>query len=150
MASMAVAVIPAAGTGSRLGDATTGSKEVADVGGRPLILHVFDRLALAGIGQAVVVTRHDKADLRDVLSAVDGIKLVAIDESPSELHSVISGLAGIDGTVALAYPDILFEPQDAFASLLRRLDETDAHLVLGLFPTGEPDAVDMVAIDDAG
>lgn len=150
MRRMAVAVIPAAGTGSRLGDATPGSKEVADVGGRPLILHLFDRLSLAGIGRSVVVTRSDKTDLRAVLSAVDGVELRDLEASPSELHSVAAGTAGIEGAVALAYPDILFDPPDAFSPLIHHLEEKRVDLVLGLFPAEKPERVDMVALDDAG
>lgn len=150
MRHMAVAVIPAAGTGSRLGDATPGSKEVADVGGRPLILHLFDRLMLAGIGRAVVVTRADKTDLHAVLSAVDGVDLRDLEASPSELHSVAAGVAGIEEAVALAYPDIIFDPPDAFSPLIHRLEGTRADLVLGLFPAEDPERVDMVALDDAG
>lgn len=150
MAHMAVAVIPAAGTGSRLGEATPGSKEVADVGGRPLILHVFDRLALAEIDRTVVVTRHDKADLRAVLSAVDGVEVRGVETSPSELNSVAVATAGIEETVALAYPDVLFDPEGAFSPLLRHLEDKRADLVLGLFPTGTAETVDMVALDEAG
>ena len=47
-------------------------------------------------------------------------------------------------------PDILFAPEDAYVSLLARLNETDAEAVLGLFPTDEPWRTDVVEKDSAG
>jgi glucose-1-phosphate thymidylyltransferase len=147
---MAVAVIPAAGTGSRLGDATPGSKEVAEVGGRPVVEHVLDRLAIAGIERGVVVIRPGKDDISSAISGDDrvGVEFLVLDESPSELYSVAAGTTRISGPVVLAYPDVLFEPVDGLSALLHRLDSTGADLVLGLFPTDTPDRVDMVALDD--
>lgn len=150
MRRMAVAVIPAAGTGSRLGDTIEGSKEVADLGGRPLILHLIDRLALAGIERSVVVTRPEKTDLLAVLDTVDGVDLRTLEASPSELHSVAAAVAGIEEPVVLAYPDVLFEPKDALAAVARRQDRTHADVVLGLFPSDDPESVDMVELDAAG
>lgn len=48
------ALIPAAGRGARL-DRPNTPKPLVDVGGRPIILHVLERLALAGVQRAVVV-----------------------------------------------------------------------------------------------
>lgn len=145
-----VGVIPAAGSGSRLG--IDGSKEVVEVGGRPIIAHLLDRLASAGIDEAVIVLRAGKEDIPAALAGNDAVPLayVTIDESPSELDSVAAGVATVEGVVALGYPDVLFEPDDAYAALLERLRETGADLVLGIFPTTTPDRVDMVALDDAG
>ena len=36
--------------------------------------------------------------------------------------------------VAFGYPDILFEPEDAFSQLIRKQAETKASVVLGIFP----------------
>lgn len=147
----ATAVIPAAGLGTRLAGLLPGSKEAADIGGRPLILHLLDRLALAGIERSVVVTRADKIDLQETLAPVAGAELLIVDTSPSELHSVAAGAARSSGATALAYPDVLFEPRNAFATLLDQLEETEtAEVVLGLFPTDEPERVDMVALDADG
>ena len=148
-----VAVIPAAGIGSRLADSVSGSKEVADVGGEPVIAHVLRRLARASVAEVVVVLRVGKEDIPAALAAYDDVDLtyIVVDESPSELHSVAAGVRSAEGrVVALAYPDVLFQPQDAFSSLLERLETTDADVVLGLFPTARPERVDMVALDARG
>ena len=150
-----VAVIPAAGTGSRLGDSVSGSKEVAEVGGQPVIAYLLRRLRLAGIDQAVVVLREGKSDVQETLSGRDDIGVdlsyLIVEETPSELHSVAAALQPVDGhQVALGDPDILFQPRDAFAALLARQHATGADLVLGLFTTDHPERVDMVALDDRG
>ena len=148
-----VAVIPAAGIGSRLADSVPGSKEVADVGGEPVIAHVLRRLARASLTEVVVVLRVGKEDIPAALAGYDDVDLtyIVVDDSPSELHSVAAGVRSAEGRViALAYADILFQPHDAFSSLLERLEAPHADVVLGLFPTARPERVDMVALDARG
>ena len=147
------AVIPAAGRGRRLGDSVPGSKEVAEIGGEPVCAHLLRRLALAGIGHAVVVLRDGKWDVPQAMLGYQslGVDLayVVVGETPSELHSVAAGLSFTRGRlVGLGYPDILFEPRDAFSALLHCQNRTGADLVLGLFPTDRPEKVDMVVLDD--
>jgi len=151
-AERVVAVIPAAGRARRLGDSVPGSKEVADVGGEPVCAHLLRRLALAGVSQAIVVLGDGKWDVPQTLLGYRslGVDLayVVVGESPSELHSVAAGLSFTSGRlVALGYPDILFEPRDAFSVLLDCQSHTSADLVLGLFPTDRPERVDMVVLD---
>jgi CTP:molybdopterin cytidylyltransferase MocA/SAM-dependent methyltransferase len=50
-----VGLVLAAGAGSRFG----GDKLLATIGGRPVLQHVLDVLAEAGVGEAVVVLGHD-------------------------------------------------------------------------------------------
>ena len=40
----------------------------------------------------------------------------------------------MNNLVAFGYPDILFEPHDAFSRLIKRQRETEASVVLGIFP----------------
>jgi glucose-1-phosphate thymidylyltransferase len=148
-----VAVIPAAGWGTRLGDSVPGSKEAVELEAEPLIGHLLRRLAAAGIGNTVVVLREGKRDVSEALDRYEdlGVELVTIvvEESPSELHSVALGLASAgDCLVALGYPDVMFEPEDAFEKLITRQRETGADLVLGLFPCEHPESVDMVVLDE--
>jgi glucose-1-phosphate thymidylyltransferase len=145
-------VIPAAGRARRLGDSVPGSKEVADVGGEPVCVHLLRRLAVAGVSQAVVVLGNGKWDVPKTLlgSRSLGVDLayVVVGNSPSELHSVAAGLSFTsEHLVALGYPDILFEPRDAFSALLDCQSLTNADLVLGLFPNDRPEKVDMVVLD---
>jgi glucose-1-phosphate thymidylyltransferase len=52
--------------------------------------------------------------------------------------------------ILLGFPDILFQPKDAYVHLLRRQAETQADVVLGLFPTSHPEKVGMVDVDQTG
>ena len=48
--------------------------------------------------------------------------------------------------VLFGFPDILFEPADAFSQLLKRQEETQADVVLGCFPVASPHKWDMVEL----
>ncbi len=52
-----------------------------------------------------------------------------------------------DCRVALGFPDILFEPRDAYRRLAARHEESGADAVLGLFPTDRSEKTDMVELD---
>jgi glucose-1-phosphate thymidylyltransferase len=52
--------------------------------------------------------------------------------------------------VALGFPDIIFEPIDAFAILLAHQTRTGADAVLGLFPAQNAHKCDMVETDARG
>jgi glucose-1-phosphate thymidylyltransferase len=47
-------------------------------------------------------------------------------------------------TVVFGFPDLLFQPDDAFVHLLNRRATTGADVVLGLFPADRPSKMDMV------
>ena len=49
-----------------------------------------------------------------------------------------------DAVVALGFPDVIFEPVDAYARLLARREGGGADLVLGLFPAERCQTTDMV------
>lgn len=55
-----------------------------------------------------------------------------------------------DALVIMGFPDILFQPDDAYRRLLDRQLETQADLVLGLFPARTPGKVDMVRVEEDG
>ncbi len=52
--------------------------------------------------------------------------------------------------VALGFPDMVLEPDDAFVQLLARHEACGADLVLGLFPALRPEKTDMVELDERG
>ena len=52
--------------------------------------------------------------------------------------------------VALGFPDIIFQPNDAFEKLLAHQGKTGADIVLGLFPTSQPHKMDMVELGKTG
>lgn len=147
------AIIPAAGRATRLGSTISGSKEVVDIEGRPVVSYLLQRLVTAGIDRALIALRAGKWDIPAVLvgEVLHGLSpaYVVLDDSPSPAHSVAHALRfASKDVVALAFPDVLFEPHDAFARMLDQLDESRADLVLGLFPSATPERVDMVRMDD--
>ena len=52
--------------------------------------------------------------------------------------------------IVFGFPDILFGPPDAFGRALRRLSNTKADIVMGLFRAHDIRIADMVAVDQAG
>jgi glucose-1-phosphate thymidylyltransferase len=55
-----------------------------------------------------------------------------------------------DAQVVIGFPDILFEPSDAYQALINRQTRTQADVVLGLFPTDQPQKVGVVDFDETG
>jgi glucose-1-phosphate thymidylyltransferase len=55
-----------------------------------------------------------------------------------------------NGKIVLGFPDIIFQPDDAFSRLLNHQIDTNSDIVLGLFPTDEPAKCDMVDLDGSG
>lgn len=154
-----VALLPAAGIGSRLPQRRL-SKELLPFGSgegeeSPVISHLLRCVQQAGIRNIVIVLRQEKRDIPDYLLG-DGW------QGSDFSYEITAGTSGVPETVALGlrgvqsrrvffgFPDILFEPTDAPLTIMRRLDSTDADVVLGLFPTDNPGKFDMVQIDDEG
>ena len=158
-----VGLIPAAGRAQRLG-ALPCSKEVFPVGfeetpdgrqPRPACAHLLEAFRDGGIRRAFVLLRQGKWDIPAVLGrgrryGVD-LAYLALEPTsgvPQTLDAAFPFVA--DATVALGFPDILFEPRDAYIQVLDRLERTSADVVLGLFRTDRPDKADMVETDDRG
>ena len=55
-----------------------------------------------------------------------------------------------EAVIAFGFPDIVFEPEDAFVQLLSRQTISEADVVLGVFPADVPQKVDMVDMDNDG
>lgn len=153
-------VVPAAGRATRL-SGLAGSKEVVALGvdsegrKRPVTGFLLERFRRAGIESAVVVLRSGKWDVAETLGngsrwGVDlGYRIV--DETPSVPHTLDTAYPMLRGkVVALGFPDIVFEPADAFATCLDRLLGGNASIVLGLFPSDQPEKTDMVELDASG
>jgi glucose-1-phosphate thymidylyltransferase len=146
------AVIPAAGRATRLGSTISGSKEVVDIGGRPAISYLLERLSAAGIDRAIITLRPAKWDIPAAIlgEARHGLApaYVMIEDSPSPAHSIAPALRfAAEDVVALAFPDVIFEPVDALATMRERLTSSGADVVLGVFPSATPERVDMVRLD---
>lgn len=156
-------MIPAAGEAKRMG-ALPCSKEILPVGiwDRKSIPRVqvaahclLERMRRAGISRILVVLREGKEDIPRFLG--DGkdlglrLEYLYIARTNGPLYSLDRAYPLVRrARVALGFPDILFEPEDAFTRLLEQQRSTEADVVLGLFPSDRPECMDMVALDARG
>lgn len=162
-----VGLVPAAGRADRLG-ALPCSKEIFPVGfrddggarrPRPVCEHLLEAFREADVRRAFVLLRKGKWDVPALLGrgldpgGADALHLayLALDATASVPETIDCAFPFVAGhSVALGFPDILFEPRDAFRRLRERQAESGAPIVLGLFPADRPEKTDMVELDDAG
>ena len=108
----------------------------------------------AGIQLGYVILRPGKWDIPKYLAGLNldlDLAYLTIEDSPSVPHTLDRAYPFIRGRqVALGFPDIVFQPRDAFQQLVARCGKTDAPVVLGLFPTDQGPRSDMVELDDNG
>jgi glucose-1-phosphate thymidylyltransferase len=112
-------------------------------------------MRLAGIEKAYIVLRKGKWDIPAYFG--DGSLLdmrlayLALEASPGVPFTLDHAYPFVrDAMVAFGFPDILFDPDDAFKRLLVRHSETQADVVLGLCPTTHPSKYDAVKFDKDG
>jgi NDP-sugar pyrophosphorylase family protein len=130
-----VGVIPAAGYATRL-QPLSGSKEVIEVGGRPVIDYVIDRMRLARCNELRVVTRPEKTDVIAHVRRRGVTVVLGYPRTSSESFALgFDGLAP-DDIVLLGWPDILWVGEDTYVTLVGAIE--DGHVVaLGLFETAD-------------
>lgn len=152
-----VGLIPAAGRAERLGPLPC-SKELLPIGFRstprglaPKVSchYLLERFRAAGIRRAFLVLHESKWDVARYLGTGEladvALAYLSIPASRSVPETLDRAYPFLEGAlVALGFPDILFEPEDAYARLLERQAATGADLVLGLFPTERCQTTDMV------
>ncbi|ARV60690.1 dTDP-glucose pyrophosphorylase [Nostocales cyanobacterium HT-58-2] len=160
-----IGLLPAGGQATRISPLPL-SKELYPIGfqdfghkcnWRPKVVsqYLLEKMQLAGINKAYFILRPGKWDIPAYFG--DGT-MVAMN-----LGYLIMGLSyGVpftldqaypfvqDAVVALGFPDILFQPEDAYVQILTRLEVSQADVVLGLFPTNQPEKAGMVDFDDTG
>ncbi|MGB3491446.1 MAG: sugar phosphate nucleotidyltransferase [Elainellaceae cyanobacterium] len=160
-----VGLIPAGGVGSRISP-LPGSKELFPIGFqtvgdrpglRPKVVshYLMEKMRWAGITEAFVILRPGKWDIPAYFGdgAGAGLHLAYLTIHvpygvPFSLDQAYPFVR--DAAVAIGFPDILFSPDDAYGRLLRRLFAGEADVVLGLFPTDQPDKVGVVDYDATG
>ena len=139
-------MLPAAGRAERL-QPLTGSKELLEVGGRPVLEYAVERMRAAAPDEIRVVTRPDKVDVRD---HARGLGLAVVEAEPETLsESIAAGAAGLaaEDVVLIGLPDSIWHPVDGFAVLVRNLSPA-ADLVLAVFGSSEPERGDVVDVAD--
>jgi len=160
-----IGLLPAGGQATRIAPLPC-SKELYPVGFRrvdedhslrPKVVchYLLEQMRLAGINKAYVVLREGKWDIPTYLGdgTMLGMHLAYLMMrlpfgAPYTLDQAFPFVQ--DALVALGFPDIMFQPDDAFVQLLAQQAATKADVVLGLFPTDQPHAADMVEWDDSG
>lgn len=114
--------------------------------------YLLDNMRQAGITHAFIILRPGKWDIPDYLGdgSFLGMNLAYLTIHvpfgvPFSLNQAYPFIQ--DATVAMGFPDILIQPNDAYSQLIKRLDQTNADVILGLFPTDQPENVGVVDYD---
>lgn len=157
-----VAIIPAAGRASRLSPLPC-SKELYPIGihankdnsTHPKVVshYLLDKFKRAGVEKVFFSLRKDKSDILDYFAdgAAFGVDIAYIvPYVPYGVPYTIDRAYQFvkNEIVALGFPDILFEPENAYETLLARQKQRQADVVLGLFPADRPDKCDMVELNE--
>jgi glucose-1-phosphate thymidylyltransferase len=158
-----VGLIPAAGRAERLGPLPC-SKELLPVGFRetpkgpvPKVVghYLLERFRAGGIRRAFMVLHESKWDIPRYFGGGEvadvNLAYLSIPGSRSVPETLDRAFPFVQGSlVALGFPDVIFEPADAYARLVERQAATAADLVLGLFPTERFRTTDMVELGPDG
>ncbi len=160
-----IGLIPAAGTASRIAPLPC-SKELYPVGFRsvdsdgsmrPKVVshYLLEKMRLAEITKVFIILRDGKWDIPAYFGDGKGLDMnlayLMMDlpyGAPFTLDQAYPFVQ--DAIVALGFPDIIFEPEDAYRKLLLKQTETNSDIVLGLFSAGNPHKTDMVELDESG
>lgn len=160
-----IGLLPAGGKATRLAPLPF-SKELYPIGfqrldnGRslrpkPVCIYLLEKMRLAGITEAYVVLRDGKWDIPTYLGAgkmLDMHLAYLIMRLPFGVPYTLDQAYPFvqDVIVAFGFPDIIFQPEDAFERLLIRQANTNADIILGLFPVDQPQKWDMVDLNNNG
>lgn len=160
-----IAIIPAAGKGSRLGKighskellpVDAGDKMPAGNRTMPVAAFLINRLRDSGIKQVHLITRAGKTDIVEHFQSgksLDVQMTYSITETDAGVPFTIDEAYSCiqDKNVLFGFPDILFYPANAFVGLMDQLaKQPTLDLVLGLFPVKDPENWDTVALGAKG
>jgi glucose-1-phosphate thymidylyltransferase len=162
-----IGILPAAGGATRISPLPC-SKEIFPVGlrategghgVRPKVVshYLLEKMYRAGIRKAYIVLREGKWDIPTYYN--DGAALLDMHLAYLMMRWPYGPPFTVDqayafvrhAIVAFGFPDLLFEPKDAFVHLLKRQAATEADVVLGVCPNQPVDAPnDRLDIDPNG
>jgi glucose-1-phosphate thymidylyltransferase len=155
-----VGVIPAAGRAERIQPVPC-SKELIPIGmipadgnGRPRVRvamsHLLESFHGVGVQKAFVVLRKGKWDIPNYFGAgmTNGIRLAylvteILDGVPFSVDQAYPYVQKGD-LVLFGFPDIVYQPINAFDALIKRHRSSDSDITLGLFPSSNSSTMDMV------
>lgn len=156
-----IGLIPAAGKGRRLPPLPC-SKELYPIGydganlsPKVVSQYLLENMRAAGIRKAFIVLRKGKWDIPAYFGDGKGLDMhlgyllmdlpYGVPYTLDQAYPFVSG-----SSVALGFPDIIFEPAKAFLDVLAKQKKSNADITLGLFRTPNPNKADMVDIDCEG
>ena len=160
-----IGLVPAAGQATRLSPLPF-SKELYPIGHmrfkdgndlrpKPVCMYLLEKMKISGIKDVFIVLRKGKWDIPAYLgdgSALDMNFAYLIMDLPygvpftlDQAHPFVK-----DSIVAFGFPDIIFNPDDAFLKLLAKQAEFGVDIVLGLFQAPQPHKMDMVGLNSEG
>jgi glucose-1-phosphate thymidylyltransferase len=143
-----VGVLPAAGYALRL-QPLDRSKEMLEVGRRPVIDYLVERMRAGGCDELRIVTRPEK---EDVVSYAERVGASLVLDHPETINdSFAAGLRDLDPdtVVLLGFPDSLWEPVDGYRRLIEAL-EGGWEVALGLFEAPGVAGSDYLTLDGSG
>jgi glucose-1-phosphate thymidylyltransferase len=160
-----IGLVPAAGKAFRISPLPL-SKELYPIGfyqmdnggnlhPKPVCLNLLESMQVAKVTEAFIVLRKGKWDIPAYLGDGKNLNMnlgyLIMDLPYGVPFSLDQAFPFIqDATVVFGFPDIIFQPYDAFLRLLAKQAECNADVVLGLFPAENPQKMDMVAFDESG
>jgi glucose-1-phosphate thymidylyltransferase len=160
-----IGLLPAGGHGTRIAPIPC-SKEIFPIGFHPpesrmgtrpkaAAHYLAEKMRMAGAQKAFFILRSGKWDIAEYFrdGSIVGLPLgYLMMDLPYGVPFTLdqARLFVDDATILFGFPDILFQPDDAFVRLLERQAQSDADLVAGLFPAHQPQKMDMVGLDPDG
>jgi glucose-1-phosphate thymidylyltransferase len=152
-----IGLLPAGGQATRLAPLPM-SKELYPIGFRsdqtgmrPKVVshYLLEKMRSAGVRKAFFILRPGKWDIPQyygdgsLLNMHLGYLTIHVPYGvPYTLNQAYPFVQ--EAMIALGFPDILFEPADAFVELVKHQEKTQADVMLGLFPTENYQKAGMV------
>jgi UDP-N-acetylglucosamine diphosphorylase / glucose-1-phosphate thymidylyltransferase / UDP-N-acetylgalactosamine diphosphorylase / glucosamine-1-phosphate N-acetyltransferase / galactosamine-1-phosphate N-acetyltransferase len=146
-------VIPAAGSGTRLGPFTNAiPKELLPIGDKAVIEHVVESMKLAGITDIAIVVSPHKHGLSDYLGSGKrfGVRLTYVvqDERLGLANAVLSGEHVIKGSFAVVLGDNFFHPKSFLRDLISYHIKEGADATLGAANVNDVTRHGIIVPDD--
>lgn len=160
-----IGLVPAAGEATRLAPLPF-SKELYPIGHmrfrggnnfspKPVCMYLLEKMKIAGVKNVFIVLRKGKWDIPGYLgdgSTLDMNFAYLMMNLPFGVPYTLSQAYPFakDAIIVFGFPDIIFQPDDAFIRLLAKQSDTNADVVLGIFPTESPHKWDVIDFDKKG
>lgn len=145
------ALVLSGGSGTRLRPLTlTRSKQLLPIANRPLLHHVLDNIAKAGIGDVIVVTGNNSREIQD--SVGDGshwhlnLRFVTQHQPLGLAHAVLTAEEALEGEAFLMYLGDNILP-GGIAEYLRAFNEVKPDTLVLLHPVENPQNFGIAVLD---